>query len=274
MTSRHEFTAAGAAGRPVACSLAVPSGDGPHPLVALVHGFKGFKDWGFFPDLGERVAEAGFAALRVNFSHNGTGLDGDASRFTRLDLFELDRMSYRLCDLAAAIRGARDLEGVDPDRLGLFGHSLGGAVCLLSLKSIRVRCLVTLASVDYTRFPAEDEQVIREQGRLLIPNARTNQQMPVGIAAVRDLDAHADEYDLDAAAALDGAPWLIAHGDEDGTVPVSAARRLAALAGGRARELTLAAGDHTLGCKHPYEGATPQLKEFASAAVGFYREHL
>jgi len=36
-----------------------------------VHGFKGFKDWGFVPYIGETFASKGFAFLTFNFSHNG-----------------------------------------------------------------------------------------------------------------------------------------------------------------------------------------------------------
>jgi dienelactone hydrolase len=243
--------------------------------VAIVHGFKGFADWGFFPELSQRLAAAGFAALRVNFSHNGTGQGDDSVEFTRLDLFERDRMSYRLFDLMSAIRATRGrYPEVDPDRLALLGHSLGGAVCLLALKSLSVKCLVTVASVDYTRLPADQESVVRDQGRLLIPNARTNQMMPVGLAAVRDLDAHADEYDLDAAASMDEAPWLIAHGTSDETVPVSAARRLAGLAGERARLSLLDGSDHVLGCSHPYAGSTSHLDRFCSESIRFLGERL
>ena len=35
-------------------------------LVVIVHGFKGFKDWGFFPWLGEHLCAAGFAIVRFN----------------------------------------------------------------------------------------------------------------------------------------------------------------------------------------------------------------
>ena len=275
MIQSTRFTIAGAARESVACSLSSPGSPGPHPLVVLVHGFKGFSDWGFFPLLTERLTEAGLAALRVNFSHNGTGQDEDAVHFTRLDLFERDRMSYRLLDLQTAIRATWDTEtAIDRARLGLLGHSLGGAVCLLALKSLDVRALVTLASVDDTRFTPEQEETIRRDGRVLIPNARTNQMMPVGIAALRDLWAHADEYDLDAAAGMHGLPWLIAHGGADPTVPVAAARRLAGLAGERATLQVIDGADHVLGCKHPFEGPTPAFNAFTASAAAFLRAHL
>ena len=45
------------------------------PHVVLVHGFKGFYKWGFFPELAGRIAAAGMVAVRVNLSGCGVGPD-------------------------------------------------------------------------------------------------------------------------------------------------------------------------------------------------------
>jgi hypothetical protein len=38
----------------------------------VLHGFKGFKDWGMFPPFADRLARAGFTAVRApeNIGHN------------------------------------------------------------------------------------------------------------------------------------------------------------------------------------------------------------
>jgi dienelactone hydrolase len=43
------------------------------PAVVVVHGFKGFKDWGLWPQLAERLARAGVSAVTFNLS--GSGVD-------------------------------------------------------------------------------------------------------------------------------------------------------------------------------------------------------
>ena len=45
----------------------------PRPAVVIVHGFKGFKDWGMFPVVADRLARAGLTAVSVNLS--GSGVD-------------------------------------------------------------------------------------------------------------------------------------------------------------------------------------------------------
>src|SRR3954470_5674526 len=91
------------------------------PAVVVVHGFKGFKDWGMFPHLAERLARAGFTAVTFNLS--GSGVD-DAGEFSLPDRFGHNTFSAELQDLQrvldALISGALDI--VAPSTLALVGH--------------------------------------------------------------------------------------------------------------------------------------------------------
>ena len=49
-------------------------GDGA-PAVVICHGFKGFKDWGFFPEVAAALAASGYLAISFNFSGSGIGSD-------------------------------------------------------------------------------------------------------------------------------------------------------------------------------------------------------
>src|SRR5689334_12010704 len=99
-----EFTLLSEEGLPIRGNL--ESGDKPRALVVLVHGFKGFKDWGFFPWTAQRLTQHRLAVCRFNMSRSGIGDDPEA--FDRLDLFEHDRYSTQLRDLAAAVRHAQE----------------------------------------------------------------------------------------------------------------------------------------------------------------------
>src|SRR5918998_558314 len=65
------------------------------PAVLILHGFKGFKDWGMFPPLSDRLARAGFTAISFNFS--GSGVD-DAGDFTLPERFGHNTFSAELQD--------------------------------------------------------------------------------------------------------------------------------------------------------------------------------
>ena len=73
--------------------------------MVIVHGFKGFKDWGFFPWLAQRLMQHRLAVCRFNMSRSGIGEDPET--FDRLDLFEHDTYSTQLADLRAVVRHAQ-----------------------------------------------------------------------------------------------------------------------------------------------------------------------
>jgi dienelactone hydrolase len=92
-----------------------PSG-GSLPCVVLAPGVSQTRRDGF-PRFAERFAGAGLAALIFDFRHLGDS--GGEPR----QLIDVERQR---ADLAAAIAFARSLEGVDPDRVAVWGFSFGG----------------------------------------------------------------------------------------------------------------------------------------------------
>lgn len=91
----------------------------PVPIVVLAHGLTGTRRDGLGP-FAERFAAAGIAALV--FDHRGFG-DSEGEP----DLFEPRR---QLRDWRAAISFARELPGIDPERVATFGSSMGGGNAL------------------------------------------------------------------------------------------------------------------------------------------------
>lgn len=130
---------------PIRGDLRFPAGGERCPVVVVCHGFKGFKDWGFHPWLGERLAGAGFAAVHLSFSRNGIG-EG-LLELAELELFRRNTCSTELDDLASALAALRTSfpdAPLDVERLGLLGHSRGGAIAILgAAEKANVRALVT-----------------------------------------------------------------------------------------------------------------------------------
>ena len=96
------------------------------PWVLLMHGFKGFMDWGFFPLLSCGLASSGFQVVRFNQSGCGVGADG--KDFSDLEAFAGDTYARQLEDTARVYELATsgELGAVHAQRAGLFGHSRGG----------------------------------------------------------------------------------------------------------------------------------------------------
>ncbi|MEK3880091.1 alpha/beta hydrolase family protein [Paenibacillus sp. FSL M7-0420] len=46
----------------------VPVGTAPKPVLLISHGFRGHKDWAFWPEVSGRIAGSGFYTVSFNFS--------------------------------------------------------------------------------------------------------------------------------------------------------------------------------------------------------------
>jgi dipeptidyl aminopeptidase/acylaminoacyl peptidase len=110
--------------------LNVPDGRGPFPAVVLAHGYIDpalyVRGQGMTRERGF-LAERGFVALHVDY-RNHADSDDDAEALRQLDR----GYATDVLGAVAAIR-ASDLP-VDPDRISLFGRSMGGGVVLQALE--------------------------------------------------------------------------------------------------------------------------------------------
>src|SRR2546423_7481097 len=95
--------------------LFMPDAENP-PLVILGHGLGATREYGLEP-FARRFADAGIAALAFTYRHFGDG--GGEPR----QLLDIER---QLGDWAAALACARNLDGIDHDRIALWGTSFGG----------------------------------------------------------------------------------------------------------------------------------------------------
>ncbi|HEX2203529.1 MAG TPA: alpha/beta fold hydrolase [Longimicrobium sp.] len=264
-------------GPPVRGDVRVAEGAKPRSAVVVVHGFKGFRTWGTWPVLARALALRGHAAVTFDFSRNGVGADG--ADFSALDLFRENTHSRNVDEIRMvldAVEGGGLLKK-RPRRVGLLGHSRGGGEAVLAAaEDSRVDALVTWAAIADipSRWTAEQVEAWRRGEDVLVENARTKQQMPMGPGYWRDAEENRARLDIGAAAARVTVPWLIVHGDADTSVPVDDARALYAAAGKNAELLVIEGADHTFGARHPYAGATPELRTAAEASLEWLDEAL
>ena len=96
--------------------LFLPDSAAPHPGVVLCHGFTGIKEL-ILPDYARRFAAAGYAAL--TFDYRGFG----ESEGPRGRLIPWEQVN----DIRNAITFLQCQAEADPQRIGLWGTSYGGA---------------------------------------------------------------------------------------------------------------------------------------------------
>jgi len=229
MPHHTRWQVAGPHQHPILGDTHLPDGEAKGAVV-LAHGFKGYKDYGFFPRLAEAIAEAGLIAHRFNFSFSG--MTHDIATFAKPELFEQDTWGKQQDDLMRIVHHIEDrsLPGAGLP-LTVFGHSRGGLSSILATAALgdRVAGLITAAAVaDAIRLSAADQEKLLRDGRLPSPSGRTGQTLYVGKGALEEVLQNPDRFDAVKAIQRVTAQTHIIHGEADETVLVQDAHRLAA----------------------------------------------
>ena len=270
-------TIPGTKGKPMGVDIFY-RGNKPKPTIIYAHGFNGFKDWGNFDLIAERFVQAGFTFIKFNFSHNGTTPE-QPEEFVDLKSYSENNYTTELNDMELVINWTLGndnpaKETVDPDRLFLIGHSMGGGIVLVKAsEDKRVQGVATWASVGalttpWGKWSAEKIEQWREKGVEHIKNGRTGQDMPLAYQLCQDFTTNKERLDVERAMERIQVPVLLCHGTQDEAVPVETASRLAAL-NHQATEFILET-DHVFGRKHPCKvaylpDATQQIVDRTSA---------
>lgn len=271
------FELTNASGEPLRGDLYAPGGERRRPVVVVCHGFKGFKNWGFFPELSSRLAAGGFLTAAFDFS--GSGIGADLQNFTELERFARDTTSKQVADLGCvldALHAQRLGAGrADLQRVAVLGHSRGAAAALIRAhEDARVRAVIAWSGVSTLwRYSEAEIAAWKERGFMEFLNARTKQMMRIEYDMVEDLIVNRERFDLLRAARALSAPLLIVHGEDDESVPLREAHAIHEAAARASATLHVVPGaGHTFGAVHPWKGSTPALEDAIAATLDWLLE--
>lgn len=218
--------------------LHLPPGSGRAPGVVMCHGFTGnhIEAHFLFTKTARALAAAGLAVLRFDFRGSGDS-EGFMSDVT---------IAGEIEDAERALEWMAGFDGVDPDRLGVIGLSLGGCVaaCLAGRRP-EVKAVALWAAVAHpgrilTRLVAsspERQAELDRNGFIDIGGHGISRAFLEGSAQIEPM----------VEIARSRASLLILHGGEDQVVPLSDAADYlqAADCSGRTVELaTIDGADH------------------------------
>ena len=218
--------------------LTLPEGDGPFPAIVLVHG-SGPNDMdesiGYvrpFKDLAEGLAAKGVAVYRY-----------DKRTYTYkaelADNYQLTLMEETVDDAVAAVQMLAQQEKIDPERIYVLGHSLGGIAIPMIDKVLKEQPAAACGYVMMAGSPRKLDELFREQYEFMfstqpevMEQAGMNKEDIISeLDRLNDLDALADSDAIQGAYApywkwLAGydqlkmaeeitAPVLVLQGEED-----------------------------------------------------------
>lgn len=246
--------------------------------IIFVHGFKGFKDWGFAPYLCQKLSENNYFTIAFNFSHNGIGTD--LNSFTELEKFANNTISLEIEELGEIIdfylNGSFGFVPINR-RIGVIGVSRGGAVSIIrSAEDSRISALATWASIAFwNRYTKRQVESWKKLGYLEVINTRTNQVMRLNKILLEDFEKNKERFDLTKRISELNIPILIVHGTQDMTVTLSEANTLYANSNKEKSELFIIENtNHTFGAVHPFTGTNPKLELAIDKTLSFFNRNL
>ena len=227
---REKLTLLNASGESIQIDVRYNEGRKNSPVIVICHSFMAFKDWGFFPYIGEQLARAGFVSVAFNFSLNG--VVGHSHRITDFEKFERNTFTDELGDLRCVLdmiaSGKIAQRFADTERIAVLGHSRGGGIAIVQAsKDKRIRALVTWSSIStFDRWTDHQKARWRMLGYLPLAKDSAVSPLALGIRLLDDYEQHKSELDILGAAKKIRAAWFILHGRADVTVHPSEAEKL------------------------------------------------
>ena len=196
--------------------------DVPCPAVVFFHGFTGTKvePHRIFVKTARELAAIGFYALRFDFRGSGDS-EGDFSEMT---------IGGEISDAIKSIDVLTALPGVDVERIGILGLSMGGCVAAcVSGQDSRVKSTVLWAPLSDDP-PDRREEILARSKHTPTPEeiAQSNANV-VGKAFYAELPNISPSNTIQQFTG----PLLVIHGSGDQAVPVSHGKRYYELMQGR-----------------------------------------
>lgn len=185
------------------------TGDGKHPVIVICHGFVGSRigvDRLFVKTARALAAEGNFV---LRFDYGGCGESN--GNYGELGFDSMVEQTRTILDYAS------DLDCIDPARITLLGHSLGGVVAIMTaVKDRRVKRLILWSAVGY---PFND--IVRIVGRKGYDEAHeTGQTDHLGYTLKPAFfDSLMEHQPFQEATRFSGDVFLV-HGTSDDTIPV------------------------------------------------------
>jgi pimeloyl-ACP methyl ester carboxylesterase len=242
------------------------------PLLVVLHGFKGFRNYSFLPWVAQYAASHGMAVLRICFSLNG--MRNTSWLVQSTEDFARNTIS-RECDDAADVLAALTsesifdgLRSVWDGTVSLLGHSRGGGIAMIAGKELLASHPAVLRKVavwnsvgTWNRWTPRQAEAWKAAGTFEMQNQRTLQTLNMHSSYLEDIENNSARLDLiTASKALDGRLRFV-HAQHDLTVPLREIEEVAHSSSAIDALRIIQNTTHTFGMEHPVQRITPGIVE-------------
>ena len=249
------------------------------PLIIVSHGFRGWKEWGFFPFVCEQFAIKGAIVICHNFSLNGN--PDSSGFFTNTENFANNTVRREVQDLDTLINDIRfgmikefeNIRNLWNEEIFLAGHSMGGGISLIVGNMHYVVKKVALwASIGkFNRFTKRQIEFWKQEGYFEFNNTVTNQMLRMNYCYIEDIITNSNEYDLPSIIENNHKPILIIHGEQDLTVPLKEIELL--IKSDKNNMITFESVEkigHSFGIEHPFKENNRFLAKLIKISSDFF----
>lgn len=280
--TKHAFQIENGIGKIITGDIRMPDTSEKAPLAIILHGFKGFKDWGFFPYVSEKIAENGIITCCFNFSMNG--MEGRSDIVKYPENFAANTVTQEIEDAKVLIKALRNNDpelGININKywdgeLFLIGHSMGAAVSLLIAREDGdIQKLALWGPIaKFDRYSERQKAYWQKTGYLEFENHRTKQILRINVSFLNDFERNKKSFNLPLAMSEIKIPALIVHGKQDLTVPLKEPKALAEeyMKGNPCTSSPLNIIEqtgHTFGIGHPFGGSCAALEKLIDLTNNF-----
>ena len=247
------------------------------PILLIIHGFRGSKNWGFFPTIAEEFAQNGSIVLTWNMSLNG--YSKNAQYIDQPDNFARNTITQEMVDTQSIIDSilqddriiSGDIRSHWNGDIHVLGHSRGGGIgILISAENPSIKKLALWNTISrFGRFTERQKKLWSETGTFPIDETEDGKVIAMNYTYISDLEFHSDEYSPLRAITEVSADILIVHAEQDMTVPIREAHALQEKSHSAHMHSIPQAG-HIFGCTHPFTEMTSSLRDAIDTTTAFF----
>jgi pimeloyl-ACP methyl ester carboxylesterase len=247
----------------------------PQPIAIFIHGFRAFRDWGFIPHIATGLANSGIMTLAIDFSMNV--LTDKENILFDMDLFRKNTVTQEITEVRMLINkiadGSINLPTAWNGEVYLIGHSLGGAIAIMSAyEQPIVTKLVTICSIcDFDIYTARQKEKWNALGRKEFTDSTSGQLIILDLNFLLDRLQYSGEMSLTSIVSKLNIPYFVLHTEADATVNPKTAYILANAVINKelVRVEIVPHGNHQLNTIHPFTDTNPVLEHIIEAMAKF-----